>query len=194
MRHALRLLGRNLGWTFASVLCLALGIGATSAIFSVVNAVVLRPLPYREPHQLLRIYSEFPEFPNGGLRKFWISPPEFVGLRQDTKAFETVDAWQSGGANLAGAGDPLRVNAAFVSGTLLPTLGVSPVRGRWLEPADDKEGAQLTAVIGYGLWQRAFGGDPNVVNKESPIQRPRLHHRRRDAERLSISRPANGAA
>src|SRR5205085_12219191 len=87
-------------FTIAAVLCFTLGIGATSAIFSVVNAVLLRPLPYQHPEQLVRVYSEFPAFPNGGLRRFWISAPEFLEMRRDTKSWATLDAWATGGANL----------------------------------------------------------------------------------------------
>ena len=84
LRHGARMLVRNPGFTLAAVLCLALGIGATSAIFSVVNAVLLRPLAYRQPEKLVRVYTEFPTFPNGGLRRFWTSAPEFLDLRRDT--------------------------------------------------------------------------------------------------------------
>jgi len=167
MRHALRLLFRNPGWTTASLLCLALGIGATTAIFSVVNAVVLRPLPYRNSEELVRVYSEFPTFPNGGLHRFWISPPEFVNLRKDQQSFTQLEAWQNSGANLAGAGaEPVRVVSAGLSGTLLSTLGVQPLLGRLLEAGDDKEGVPLVAVVSYGLWQGSFGGDPALVGKE----------------------------
>jgi hypothetical protein len=78
IRYAVRMLVSSPGFTAAAVLCLALGIGATSAIFSVVHAVLLRPLPYKEPGRLVRLYTEFPTFPNGGLRRFWTSPPEFA--------------------------------------------------------------------------------------------------------------------
>jgi len=86
LRFAVRMLIKRPGFTAAAVVCLALGIGATTAIFSVVNAVVLRPLPYRDPGSLVRLYTEFPTFPNGGLRRFWTSGPEFLHLRRDTRA------------------------------------------------------------------------------------------------------------
>ena len=110
------------GFTLAAILCLTLGIGATTGIFSVVNAVLLRPLPYQHPEQLIRVYSEFPTFPNGGLRRFWISPPEFLDLRRDTHSWQSLDAWVTGGANLAGQTQPVRVTAAFISGGMLPKL------------------------------------------------------------------------
>ncbi|MBM3785988.1 MAG: ABC transporter permease [Acidobacteria bacterium] len=164
---AWRQLRRNPGFGATAVLCLGLGIGATSAIFSVVNAVVLRPLPYADSGALVRVYSEWPNWPGGGMWKFWISPPEFNALRRDNKAFETLDAWQTGGANLAPASsDPVRVSIASVSGTLMQTLGVPPLRGRWLQPADDAEGAPMQVVLSYGLWQGAFGGRDQAVGRD----------------------------
>jgi putative ABC transport system permease protein len=167
LRFAIRQLRRSPGFTAASLVCLALGIGATSAIFSVVNAVVLRPLPYTDSGQLIRLYTEWPTWTGGGMWRFWVSPPEFRDLRRDSRVFQTLDAWQPGGANLSSSGrDPVRVNTAQLSGTLLATLGVAPVRGRLLQPADDAEGAALTIVISYGLWQGAFGGEDAAVGRE----------------------------
>lgn len=167
LKFAARQLRHSPAFTAAAVACLALGIGATTAIFSVVNAVVLRPLPYRESGRLMRLYSEWPTWSGGGMWRFWISPPEFADLRRDNQMFENLDAWQPGGVNLSPAGrDPVRVNMAQVSGTLLATLGVAPVRGRLIEPVDDREGAPLTAVISYGLWQGAFGGEADAVGRE----------------------------
>jgi len=99
---ALRMMRKNLGFTTAAVLCLMLGIGATTGIFTVVNAVLLRPLPYSHPEQLVRVYTEFPTFPNGGLPRFWTSAPEFFDLRRDTHSWASRDAWQTGGTNLGG--------------------------------------------------------------------------------------------
>src|SRR5271163_4051206 len=137
LRHAARMLVKNPGFTLAAILCLALGIGATTAIFSVVNAVLLRPLAYRQPDQLVRVYTEFPTFPNGGLPRFWTSAPEFFDLRRDTHSWASLDAWQVGGTNLGGKSEPVRVTAANVSGSLLETLGVAPVSGRLISAADD---------------------------------------------------------
>src|ERR1700724_3436761 len=99
---ALRMMRKNLGFTAAAVLCLMLGIGATTGIFTVVNAVLLRPLPYLHPEQLVRIYTEFPTFPNGGLHRFWTSGPEFFDLRRDLKSWESIDLWANTGVNIAG--------------------------------------------------------------------------------------------
>ncbi|MBL8209335.1 MAG: ABC transporter permease [Bryobacterales bacterium] len=166
LRYALRLLRRTPGLTITALACLGLGIGATSAIFSVVNAVVLRPLPFKDSQNLARLYSEWPTWPGGGMWRFWISPPEFEALRRDLQTVDKLDAWQTGGANLSPSGiEPVRVNIAQVTGTLMPTLGVAPIRGRVLEPADAVEGAPLTIVLSYGLWQGAFGGTDNAIGR-----------------------------
>ncbi|MEZ5351755.1 MAG: ABC transporter permease [Bryobacteraceae bacterium] len=167
LRFAIRQLRRAPVFTAAALTCLALGIGATSAIFSVVNAVVLRPLPYKDSQSLMRVYSEWPTWTGGGMWRFWISPPEFDALRRDNNAFETLDAWQPGGVNLSPSGrDPVRVNGASVTGTLFQTLGVAPLRGRTFTEADTQEGAPPTVVLSYGLWQGAFGGEPGALGRQ----------------------------
>jgi len=164
---ALRMMRKNPGFTMAAVICLMLGIGATTGIFTVVNAVLLQPLPYSHPERLVRIYTEFPTFPNGGLHRFWSSGPEFLDLRRDAHSWATLDAWIEGGANLAGKTQPVRVTAAAVSGTLLETLGVDSIKGRLIGAADDVKGAPAVADISYGLWQTVFAGDPNIIGRET---------------------------
>lgn len=164
---ALRMMRKNLGFTTAAVLCLMLGIGATTGIFTVVDAVLLQPLPYAHPKQLVRVYTEFPTFPNGGLHRFWASGPEFFNLKRDTHSWATFDAWITAGANLAGKTQPSRVNAAYVTGGLLETLGVPPMKGRLIAASDDVHGADVVADISYGTWQSVFAGDPGVVGRET---------------------------
>ena len=166
-QFAVRMMRKNLGFTTAAVLCLMLGIGATTGIFTVVNAVLLQPLPYSHPEQLIRVYTEFPTFPNGGLHRFWTSGPEFQDLRRDTHSWASLDAWITGGANLAGKTQPVRVTAAYLSGGLLETLAVAPVAGRLISQTDDVPGAQVVADISYGTWQSVFAGDPSVVGRET---------------------------
>lgn len=165
LRYAARMLAKSPGFTAAAVICLALGIGATSAIFSVVHAVLLRPLGYRDPGRLVRLYTEFPKFPNGGLRRFWTSPPEYDELKRDLASWESLDAWATSGVNLAGAADPIRVTGASVTGGLFPSLGVSPELGRAITPADDVPGAPVVVVISHDLWQRVFAGDRGVIGR-----------------------------
>ncbi len=164
---ALRMMRKNFGFTMAAVLCLMLGIGATTGIFTVVNAVLLRPLPYSHPDQLVRVYTEFPTFPNGGLPRFWTSAPEFFDLRKDTNSWATLDAWGVQGTNLGGKTQPVRLTTAYVSGTLMETLGVSPIMGRLTSPADDAPGAPLVADISYGTWKSVFGGDADIIGHET---------------------------
>ncbi len=166
---ALRMMRKNLGFTTAAVLCLMLGIGATTGIFTVVNAVLLQPLPYTHSERLVRVYTEFPTFPNGGLHRFWTSGPEFLDLRRDTHSWASLDAWITGGANLAGKSEPVRVTAAYLSGGLLESLGVSPIAGRLIAQSDDVPGAEAVADISYGTWQSVFAGDPNVVGRETHL-------------------------
>ncbi len=161
LKYGIRMLAKSPGFTAASILCLALGIGATTAIFSIVNAVLLRPLPYAHAERLVRLYSEFPTF-----KKFWVSAPEFLELRRDSKSWDSLEGWVNQGVNLAGSSEPIRVTASYVTGGLLPSLGVSPVLGRLLTPQDDAPTAPLTVQLSYGLWQRALGGDAGILGRE----------------------------
>jgi putative ABC transport system permease protein len=166
VRYALRLLFKNPGFTLVAVLCLGLGIGATTAIFSVVHAVLLRPLPYAESQRLVRIFTEFPTFPNGGLRHFWVSGPEYFDIKRDTTSFDDIETWVTNGVNLAGDSEPVRATAALVSGGMIRLLGVQPILGQAFSTDDDRPGVPRKALISYGLWQRAFGGDRAVVGRD----------------------------
>jgi putative ABC transport system permease protein len=166
LRYGLRMLAKNPGFTAAAVVCLALGIGATTAIFSVVNAVLLRQLPYQRSDRLVRLFTEFPTFPHGGLVHFWVSPPEYFDLKKDLKSYADIQGWVNQGVNLAGAEQPVRATAGYVTGGMQQMLGVAPERGRLLSAEDDRPNAPLTAVLSYGLWQRAYGGDVGVVGRD----------------------------
>src|SRR6185436_9567942 len=126
------------GLTAVLVITLALGIGASTTIFSVVNSVVLRPLPYEQPARLARIYTEF----NGklSLKRFWISAPEFQDLSNACRSCASVGGWARGSASLAGGDRPVRVDAAYVTHQLLPLLGVRPLLGRWFDAKEDRPG------------------------------------------------------
>ncbi|HTS24808.1 MAG TPA: ABC transporter permease [Bryobacteraceae bacterium] len=166
VRYGIRMLAKNPGFTAAAVACLALGIGATTAIFSVVNAVLLRSLPYENARRMVRVFTEFPTFPNGGLHHFAVSPPELLDLQRDTNSWDALEAWANTGVNLAGTSEPVRAQASFVTGGMLSMLGITPVKGRLLTPDDDRPNQPLTAVLSYGLWQRAFGGDPGILGRD----------------------------
>jgi putative ABC transport system permease protein len=166
IRFAVRQLMKNPGFSGTAVMCLALGIGATTGIFSVVNAVLLRPLPYAQPERLVRFYTEFPLFPNGGLRRFPFSVAEYLDLKREGKSWEAIEGWANAGVNLAGENEPTRATACFVTGGMLNTLGVPPFLGRLVSLTDDEPSAPLTANISHGLWQRVYGADRNIVGRE----------------------------
>ncbi|HEY6402415.1 MAG TPA: ABC transporter permease, partial [Blastocatellia bacterium] len=166
LRYGARMLFKKPGFTLIAVLTLALGIGVNTAIFSVVNGVLLRPLPYGEPDRLVRVYSEFPTM---NLRKFWISPPEFMDIQKEAKSWESIGAWAAGGVNIAATGPPIRVTAAGVTRSLIDTLGVQPALGRNFTPEEDMVGGPRVAIISHALWQRAFGGQANIIGKEIMI-------------------------
>jgi putative ABC transport system permease protein len=160
------MLRKNWGFTAVAVITLGLGIGANTAIFSVVNGVLLRPLPYRDPQRLVRIYSEFPTMK---LQKFWLSPPEFLDIQKEAKSWEAIGAWAPGGQNIGTAGEPLRVTAAAITRSLIDTLGVQPERGRNFSPEEDRNGGPNVALISHGLWQRAFGSEADIIGKQIQV-------------------------
>lgn len=169
VRYAIRSLGRTPSFTVAALLCLSLGIGATSAIFSISNAVVLRPLQYPDSNRLVRIYTEFPTFPNGGLHKFWASDSEIFDLQKSAKSFDLIGASDTTGVNLAGRNQPTRVTATFVSAEVPKMLGVQPFMGRLIGKQDDSPGAPAVLMLSYGLWHSLFGGDPHIIGKETTL-------------------------
>ncbi|MCU1267448.1 MAG: hypothetical protein JWM21_3766 [Acidobacteria bacterium] len=166
LRYALRMLRKKPGFTAVAVITLALGIGANTAIFSVVNSVLLRPLPFREPNQLVRIYSEFPTMQ---LKKFWLSPPELLDIQTDSKSWEAIGGWAAGGQNVGTNSEPLRVTSAAVTKGLLDTLGVQPELGRNFTAEEDLNGGPNVALISHGLWQRAFGGESGIIGKQIQV-------------------------
>jgi putative ABC transport system permease protein len=166
LKSTLRSLLKMPGFTVIVVLTLALGIGAATAIFSVLNTVLLKPLPYAQPERLARIYTEFPTYPGGGMERFVASTAEYVELRHKITAWQSIDAWVSRGANMATAAEPDRITASYVTGGLLSSLGIQPLLGRLITARDDRHGAELVAVLSYGLWQRAFSGDRGVVGRD----------------------------
>ena len=166
LKYALRMLRKNPAFTAVAILTLAVGIGANSAIFSVVNSVLLRPLPYRQPDQLVRVYSEFPTMQ---LRKFWLSPPEFLDIQREAKSWEAIGAWAPGGRNVGTESEPLRVTSAVITRSLLDVLGVQPERGRNFTEEEDRNGGPKVAIISYGLWQKGFGGASDIIGKQIQV-------------------------
>jgi putative ABC transport system permease protein len=161
LRVALRTLTRSPGFTALVVLTLALGIGANAALFSVVHAVLLRPLPYRQPERLVQIWETFEHGRGTGTVSF----PNFRDWQQGVHAFESLAAYGRGSVNLQGAGDPERLSAIDATAGLFPELGVQPLLGRTFQPDEDASQAARVAVISEGLWRRRFGADPAVIGR-----------------------------
>ncbi len=161
MRYGARMLLKSPGFTVVAVLTLALGIGANTAIFSVVNFVLLRPLEYANPDQLVMVWER-------NTKKGWNESPtsfaDFVDFRDNAKSVELV-AFTDTNFNLTGGDQPERVAGLRVSANLFSLLGVNPARGRWFAPGEDKPGAGHVLILSYGLWQRSFGGNSNLVNQ-----------------------------
>jgi predicted permease len=161
IRYAARSLVKAPGFAALTVLTLALGIGANTAIFSVVNAVVLRPLPYPQPERLVYITSQFPTL---GFNQFWVSVPEYIEYRAWSSSYDAVGAYNVGASNV-GAEQPMRPVRALVTEGLMPALGVNPAMGRIFTREDTLPGAEDVAILSAELWQRGFGADPGVLNR-----------------------------
>ena len=166
LKYALRILKKNPAFTAVAILTLAVGIGANSAIFSVLNSVLLRPLPFRQPDQLVRVYSEFPTMQ---LQKFWLSPPELLDIQREAKSWETIGAWAPGGQNVGTESEPLRVTSAAITRSLIDVLGVQPERGRNFSEEEDRNGGPNVAIISHGLWQKGFGGANDIIGKQIQV-------------------------
>jgi putative ABC transport system permease protein len=161
-RYGVRMLRKYPGFALTVMITLGLGIGANATIFSVINTVLLEPLPYREPDRLIRLWETNP---GGGLTEVAVSVPNFQDWQRDQSVFEQLAASENATYNLTGSGDPQRVAAAKVTANLIPTLGVAPALGRSFLPEEEVVGANHVVLLGHALWQRQFGGDPSLINK-----------------------------
>ena len=162
LRHALRLLRRNPGFAAVATLTVALGIGATTAIFSVVNAVLLRPFPYPEPERLVMVYQ------NDRLRgtdREYASAPDYIDWKAQATSFQHLAARTPVSRNLIGDGEPARLNTARVTASWFAMLGVSPIVGQLFTPEHEQPGEDQVVLLGEGLWRTRFGADPNVVGR-----------------------------
>ncbi|MCI0403110.1 MAG: ABC transporter permease [Acidobacteria bacterium] len=162
LRYSVRTLRKSAGLTTVAVITLALGIGANTAIFSVVNAVLLRPLPYSEPERLVMVWESRPQ---EGVYDNPVAPQDFFDWRRRNQAFEDMSAFLYSTIDLSGAGEPERIATGIVSPSLFNVLGVQPLRGRTFLPEEEEDGRHRVVVMTYSLWQRRFGGDPAVVGK-----------------------------
>jgi putative ABC transport system permease protein len=160
LRYAVRVLLKKPGFTALAVIALALGIGANSAIFSVVNAVLLRSLPYDDPERLVMIWGTMPQAERAS-----ISPADFLDYQEQSQVFERIAAFNSGAFTLTGADEPEQIRGARVSADFFSVLGARPAVGRAFLAEDDKPGAARVVVLSQKLWQRRFNSDQSIVGK-----------------------------
>ncbi len=164
VRYALRTIRTNLGFSVPALLSLALGIGANIAIFSVVYAVLIRPLPYAKPEKLVGVFNSA-AFSGLVIKEWPLSLEMYAAYKANARSFEEFGVWTSGAAAFTGAGAPEQVATVAMTHGVLRALGVRPYLGRWFVSADERQGAQKTAILSYKYWQRRFGGDEHVLGR-----------------------------
>ena len=160
LQFALRQLLKQPGFTLIAVLTLALAIGATTAVLSLVNALLVRPLPYKDPQQLILLLEHFK---SQNLERIPVSPPEFVDYETRALSFEKLGAFGYTNFNLAGEDRPERISGATVTAGVLPLLGVSPIKGRFFQPEECTLGRDDVVIISARLWHRRFNSDPQII-------------------------------
>ena len=160
LRYGLRLMNRSPGFTAVVVVTFALGIAANAVIFSVVNGVLLKPLPYPHPDQLVTLHQSKPNFETGA-----IPYPNFLDLRRENRTFSAMAVTRGSGFTLTGVGEPERISAQLVSADFFSMLGVEPVLGRTFSPGEDERGAAPVVLISADLWHRKLGSAPDVIGK-----------------------------
>ena len=160
-RFALRMLRKSPGFTITAILALAVGIGATTAIFSVVNAVLLKSLPYRQPDRLVFVQERIPKFSQ---RAVSVSAPDILIMQRENHVFQSLAAFRGEALNLSGTGEPQRILGERVSASLFPMLGASALLGRTFSADEDPPGHNV-AILSYAIWQEHFGGDPTIIGK-----------------------------
>ncbi len=163
LRYGVRMLYKNRGFTSVALLALALGIGANTAIFSVVNSVLLRPLPYSDPQRLIVIWENHQQ--RGGAEREWAAPADFRDFRDQTQSFEHVAALLGWGPTLTGQNEPEDLQGAAVSHDTFTMLGVEPALGRSFTADEDRAGAERVVVLSHRLWQRRFAADPGIIGR-----------------------------
>ncbi|MGH9742603.1 MAG: ABC transporter permease, partial [Candidatus Acidiferrum sp.] len=160
IRFGLRMLRKNPGFTAVAVLTLALGIGANTAVFSLVYAVLLRPLPYKAPSSLVVLNETTPK-----VGTVSVSYPDFLDWRSDNRAFSAMAAVDDTDFNLAGVAQPENISGEAVSPNFLSMMGVRPILGRDFDASEEKSGTAPVVLLSYSLWQSHFGGDPNAIGR-----------------------------
>src|SRR6266542_2053304 len=163
-RHAFRMIRMNPGFSATAILSLALGIGANTAIFSVVNAVLIRPPPYPEPESLVGVFNsgviQGETFNDMGL-----APGMYAGLKERSKTFQDFGVWSSGAMTVTGIGDPEQIKTVWMTQEVLVVLGAQPFLGRRFSIEDDRPGTPETVILSHSYWMRRFGGDERVLGR-----------------------------
>ncbi len=162
LRYGARMLAKNRGFTAVAIFTLSLGIGANSAIYSVVNGVLLRPFSFSDPERLVVAWERCLK---QGLPRMVVSPPNFADWRAQNRVFQEMAAYRAQDLNLIGGGHPERVRGLNVSATMFSMLGVRPALGRDFQPDEDQPGAPSAVIISHGFWQRRYGGNPAVIGQ-----------------------------
>jgi predicted permease len=160
LRYAARTLLRAPAFALTAIAIVSLGIGATTAAFTVTDFVLVRPLPFPRADQLVKVWEKRPGFP-----QMEVAPANYRDWKAMATSYQSFAAYRGLSANLAGSNQPLRVDGAVFTTHLLPMLGIEPLLGRIFSEEDDREGALATALLSYGLWQREFGGDPSIIGR-----------------------------
>jgi len=160
LRYGFRTLRKSPGFTMVAMLALAVGIGANTAIFSVVNGVLLHPLAYPDPGRLLLVFES-----NADFNQSSVAYPNFLDWRRESRSFTDMGAIRSDDFNFTGRGEPEHLSGEYVSSSLFPTLGVALFMGRNFLPQEDRQGAACTVILGYGFWKQRLGADPDVLGK-----------------------------
>src|SRR6266478_161728 len=167
VRYGVRMLRKNPGFTAVAVLTLALGIGANTAVFGVVNAVLLRPLPFKQPSRLMMLFEGIPKL---GFPKMGFSAPDLAVFERAQKSFESIGVYQNKYFNISGDKEPERLMSARISSSVFPMLGAEPMLGRTFTIGEDAPG-QNVVILSYGLWQRRFGADPGIIGRNLELNR-----------------------
>ena len=166
IRYGFRGLAKSPGFTAVALLSLAIGISANTAIFSIANTLLLRPLPYKDASRLVILWNRSPGL---GITEDWFSTAQYFDIKTGHRGLEDVAIAIGGNENLTGDGEPERVGTIHVSSNLLPMLGVQPASGRLFVASEDAKGSPGTAVLGYGMWVRRYGSDPHIIGKSLTI-------------------------
>ena len=171
IKHVVRRLRRSPMFTAITLVTLATGIGANAAVFSVIEGVLLKPLPYAKPDELVGVWLTAPGI---GLKDVNMSPSSYFIFREENRVFQDIGLWDSDSDSVTGLAEPEQVPTLNVTDGILPLLGVQPILGRWFTRKDDSPGSPETIMLTYGYWQRRFAGDRSVIGRRIDVNgRPR---------------------